>query len=164
MGPYQVDDLIITTEKQGAERFGTFSYPVRYGHLSEIRTPSFTFQFNLDGELKFIEGRGNGWPYPAEWLKRTAGNDWVYYSAGDYKGIYDLLGEYYYPHLSYPSNSILGDNPFESRRLAGVISAWKALRHKTGDLVSRALPEAVHALLLSIARNTPGQRRLNFIT
>jgi hypothetical protein len=156
MGSYEIDNLIITPDKQGLERFGTFSYPVRYGHFSEIRTPTFTFQFNLDGELKFVEGRGNSWPYPAEWLKRTAGNDWVYYSAGDYKGIYDLLGEYYYPYLSYPSNSILGDNPFESTRLTSVISSWTALRRKARELVSRALPEAEKALLLSLARNTPG--------
>ena len=155
MGPYEVDDLIITPEKQGAERFGTFSYPVRYGHLSEIRTSAYTFQFNLDGEIKFIEGKGNGWPYPAEWLKRTAGNDWVYYSAGDYKGIHDLLGEYYYPYLSYPSNSILGDNPFESTRLKTVISSWTALQRKARDALSHALPGAAKALLISVARNSP---------
>ncbi len=156
MVSYKIDDLIITPERQGMERFGTFSYPVRYGRFSEIRTPAHTFQFNLEGEIKFIEGRGNNWPCPAEWLKRTAGNDWVYYSSGDYKGIYDLLGEYYYPYLSYPSNAILGDNPFESTRLTGAISAWKALRRKAGELVSRALPEAAKELLLSVARKNPG--------
>ena len=159
MGSYEVDDLIITPEKQGAERFGTFSYPVRYGHFSEIRTPAYTFQFNLDGEIKFIEGKGNSWPYPAEWLKRTAGNDWVYYSAGDYKGVHDLLGEYYYPYLSYPSNSILGDSPFESTWLKTVISSWMALRRKARDLLPHALPEAAKALLLSVARNSPGMLR-----
>ena len=159
MGSYEVDDLIVTPEKLGAERFGTFSYPVRYGRFSEIRTSAYTFQFNLDGEIKFIEGKGNGWPYPAEWLKRTAGNDWVYYSAGDYKGIRDLLGEYYYPYLSYPSNSILRDNPFESTRLKTVISSWMALRRKARDLLPHALPEAAKALLLSVARNSPGMLR-----
>ncbi|HUJ90762.1 MAG TPA: hypothetical protein VLX12_11230 [Syntrophorhabdales bacterium] len=156
---YKVDDLIITPGKQGAERFGTFSYPVRYGRFSEIRTPAHTFLFNLNGEIKFIEGKGNNWPYPAEWLKRTAGNDWVYYSAGDYKGIYDLLGEYYYPYLSYPSNSILGDNPFESTRPKAVIDSWTALRRKARGLLSRALPEASKALLLPVAQSTPGMLR-----
>ncbi|HME44889.1 MAG TPA: radical SAM protein [Syntrophorhabdales bacterium] len=159
MGSYEIDDLIITPEKQGVERFGTFSYPVRYGRFSEIRTSTYTFQFNLEGQIKLVEGKGNTWPYPAEWLKRTAGNDWVYYSSGDYKGIYDLLGEYYYPYLSYPSNAILGDNPFESTRLTSVISAWTALRRKAGELISRALPEAAKALLLSVARNSPGMLR-----
>ena len=66
MDAYQVDNLIITPEKQGAERFGAFSYPVRHGRYSEIRTPAHTFQFNLNGEIKVIEGRGNNWPHPAE--------------------------------------------------------------------------------------------------
>jgi len=59
MESYEVDDLIIITERQGADRFGTFSYPVRYGHFSEIQTPAYTYQFNLEGEIKFIEGKGN---------------------------------------------------------------------------------------------------------
>ena len=159
MESYEVDNLVITPEKQGAERFGTFSYPIRYGHYSEIRTPTHTFQFNLSGEIKVVEGRGNNWPHPAEWLKRTAGNDWVYYSAGDYKGIHDLLGEYYYPYLSYPSNSILSDNPFGGRGPETAISAWTALQRRAGELLSRALPKPVESLLFRIAENTPGMLR-----
>jgi hypothetical protein len=159
MDAYEVDNLIITPEKQGAERFGTVSYPVRYGHFSEIRTPSHTFQCNLNGEIKVIEGRGNSWPHPAEWLKRTAGNDWVYYSAGDYKGIHDLLGEYYYPYLSYPSNSILSDNPFGSPASKTAISSWTALQRRAGELLSRPLPEPVKTLLSRVAQSTPGVLR-----
>jgi hypothetical protein len=68
---------------------------------------------NPNGEIKYLQGLDKGWPYPAEWLKRTAGNDWVYYSAGDYKGVYGLLGEYYVPCLSYQSNSIFSEKPFD---------------------------------------------------
>ncbi len=159
MESYEVDNLVITPEKQGAERFGTFSYPIRYGHYSEIRTPTHTFQFNLNGEIKVAEGKGNNWPHPAEWLKRTVGNDWVYYSAGDYKGIHDLLGEYYYPYLSYPSNSILSDNPFGGRLPETAIRAWTALQRRAGELLSRALPEPVETLLFRIAQSTPGMLR-----
>ncbi len=147
--------MVIIPEKQGAERFGTFSYPVRYGRYSEIRSEAHAFQFNLDGEIKVIEGRGNNWPDPAEWLKRTAGNDWVYYSAGDYKGVYDLLGEYYYPYLSYPSNSILGDNPFAGTAAGAAINSWKALQRRAGELLSGSLPGPAREVLLRVAESTP---------
>jgi hypothetical protein len=45
-------------------------------------------------------------------LKRTIGNDCVLLGRR-LQGVYDLIGEYYYPYLSYPSNAILGDSPFE---------------------------------------------------
>ncbi len=64
---------------------------------------------------KYIQGRRDDWPNPAEWLKRTQGNDWIYYSSGDYNGIVGRFGEYYFPCLSYPSNSIMADKPFLSK-------------------------------------------------
>lgn len=45
-------------------------------------------------------------------IKRTQGNDWVYYSAGHYNDVFDLLGEYYLPCFKYPSNSIFREQPF----------------------------------------------------
>ncbi len=159
METYEIEDLIITIGKQGAERFGTFSYPVRYGRYSEIRTPAHSFHFNLNGEIKFIEGRRNSWPHPAEWLKRTVGNDWVYYSAGDYKGVYDLLGEYYYPYLSYPSNSIMGDNPFENNQLKRAIDAWASLRDKARRLAPATASGAVRELLGRVSELTPAKLR-----
>jgi hypothetical protein len=33
MESYEVDNLIITPGKEGAKRFGTFSYPIRYGAI-----------------------------------------------------------------------------------------------------------------------------------
>ena len=142
MESYQIDDLTITPVKEGAREFGKFSYPVRYGRFSEIRTPEYTFQFNLNGEIKFIQGRGRTWPHPAEWLKRTAGNDWVYYSAGDYKGVYDLLGEYYYPYLSYASNALLGDNPFGDMIIKRAVHSWTTLQETIKELVADGLPAA----------------------
>ena len=72
-----------------------------------------SFQFNLNGEVKYITGTGPDWPHPAEWLKRTIGNDWVYYSTGSYyTGVVDLFGEYYLPCPSYPTNTLFRENPF----------------------------------------------------
>ena len=112
MESYQFDHLSITLNKEGAREFFKVSFPIRYGLFSEIKTPDHIFQLNLNGEIKYIQGRSQNWPHPAEWLKRTVANDWIYYAAGDYQGFYDLIGEYYFPYLSYPSNSIMDDNPF----------------------------------------------------
>ncbi len=84
MESHQIDNLTITLNKTGARQFAKVSYPIRYGRYAEIKTPAYTYQFNLNHEIKYIQGHGNGWPSPSEWLKRTVGNDWVYYLAGDY--------------------------------------------------------------------------------
>jgi hypothetical protein len=155
METYLLKDLVINIDKAGVREYGKFSYPVRYGRFSEIRAPGHTFQYNLNGEIKFIEGRARNWPHPSEWLKRTIGNDWVYYSAGDYKGVYDLIGEYYYPYLSYPSNAILGDNPFEGTSIRKTLSSWASLQARLKALISRAAPNTLQDFLGTVAERTP---------
>lgn len=59
---------------------------------------------------------------PSEWLKRTLGGDWVYYSSGGYNGAFDALGEYYVPCFTYASNSLLGGDPFRNGILAQALS------------------------------------------
>jgi hypothetical protein len=113
MESYHFDDLSIILNKEGSREFSKVSYPIRYGRFAEIKTPDYVFQFNLNGEIKYIQGRGQSWLHPAEWLKRTVANDWIYYSAGGYSSVYDFFGEYYLPCLSYPSNPIISDNPFD---------------------------------------------------
>jgi len=122
--------MAITIEKEGASHFTKAGYPMRFGKYSEIRTSEYEFQFNLKGEIKFIRGLNVNWPHPSEWLKRTDGNDWVFYSVGaviDYKGIIDCLGEYYLPCLIYPSNSIWGFNPYTDPNVSKAFVAWSQL-------------------------------------
>lgn len=114
MKSYQFDDKIITVHKKGASAFSKVSYPIRYGRYSEIKTTDYIYQFNLNGEIKFIQGNTRNWPDPNEWLKRTVSNDWLYYSAGGYQGIYSFIGEYYVPYFQYPCNTIFRNNPFGS--------------------------------------------------
>ena len=99
MESFQFDNLSIILSKQGSREFSKVSYPIRYGRFAEIKTPDYIFQFNLNGEVKYIQGRRESWPHPAEWLKRTVANDWAYYSAGTYSEVYDYFGEYYLPCL-----------------------------------------------------------------
>ncbi len=153
MESYRFSDLIITVGQEGSKEFSKVSFPVRYGRFAEIRTPGHIFQFNLNGEIKYIQGMGRGWPHPAEWLKRTAGNDWVYYSAGDYKDIYDYFGEYYFPYLSYPSNSILDGDPLKDHSVIHAKKSLQALQARLGKLILSAEPENLKDFLTCVMRN-----------
>ncbi len=153
MESFSFDHLTILLDKEGYKEFTKVSYPIRYGHLSEIKTSDHLFQFNLNGEIKYIQGRGQNWPHPAEWLKRTVGNDWMYYSAGDYRDFYDLFGEYYFPCLSYPSNSILGDNPFADQAIELAMRSWKKLSTEVKGLIAGNISKGFRDFLIRVAAN-----------
>ena len=115
----------ISLKREGSKNYTKTSYPVRYGCYSELEYNDFRFQFNLNGEVKYIAGTSPDWPHPAEWLKRTPGNDWLYYSTGNYyAGVADLLGEYYFPFPAYPTNCLFKENPFVR---SNVITALKEM-------------------------------------
>jgi hypothetical protein len=81
------------------------------------------------------------------------GNDWIYYSAGDYKDVYDYFGEYYFPCLPYPSNSIIGNNPFENDSINSAIGSWQLLQVKIKELIQGNKPKRLKDLLTLIIRN-----------
>lgn len=137
---HHIDSLAVTPEKRGADRYLKISYPFRYGRFSEIKSGNYTFQFNLNGEIKTIQGRGEGWLDASEWLKRTAGNDWVYFAAGGYTGAFDYTGEYYVPCLPYDSNAIFGQNRFESIEVIRAFQMWDALKERLREVETSRLP------------------------
>ncbi len=125
-----LNNLAISVAKQGPTTISKASFPLRYGKYSEIKTPEYEFRFNLNGEIKFIRGLNMDWPHPAEQLKRTDGNDWVYYSVGDdssEKGQISWLGEYYLPCLPYSSNSIWEVDYFANPGVMNAFAAWSQL-------------------------------------
>ncbi len=140
METYKLNRLEITLNRRGADRFAKVSYPIRYGRFAEVKTPDYLFQFNLNGEIKYISGRNGNWPHPSEWLKRTGGNDWLYYSSGGYRGVFSVLGEYYRPCLPYPSNSIWEYDPFADPRIERALGALTALQKNVGALPGTGLP------------------------
>ncbi len=147
METYPLGQLRITLHKEGAKEYVKVGFPIRYGLFSEIEAEDALFQFNLNGEIKFIQGKGpHGFP-PTEWLKRTLGNDWVYYSAGDYQGFHNLIGEYYYPYLSYSSNSILEGDPFNERPVRSAMRSWQELRAEIEQRISQSMPKNLHNFL-----------------
>ncbi|RJQ56172.1 MAG: hypothetical protein C4530_14985 [Desulfobacteraceae bacterium] len=149
----RLEDLRITPQKTGAQTFSKVSFPIRYGCFSEVRTSDYIFQFNLNGEIKFIQGRGRRWPHPSEWLKRTVGNDWIYYSTGGYKGVFSLFGEYYLPCLSYPSNPILRTYAFDDDVFSEALAAWKKTLAQLKSCSRSSISGEMRALLENIAAN-----------
>ncbi len=124
------NELEIFPVIRGADQYSKVSYPLRYGHYSEIRNREYVYQFNLNGEIRFITGRGPDWPDPSEWLKRTVSNDWLYYSSGGYAGTKEYSGEYYVPCTEYTSNSILLNNPFDNKGVRAAVRSYDILYAK----------------------------------
>ena len=154
-------NFLITAEKQGPAKIAKGSFPLRYGKYSEIKTSEYEFVFNLNGEIKFIRGLGTDWPHPAEQIKRTDGNDWVYYTVGDSggdKGVKSWFGEYYLPCLPYPSNAVWEVGYFSNPRIMNAFAAWSQLY---GDLyMTMAQESRYHAkareLIESVLANHDG--------
>ncbi|MBF0102632.1 MAG: radical SAM domain-containing protein [Desulfobacterales bacterium] len=145
----------ISLNKQGERNHIKVGYPVRYGCFHEIQTDEYLFQFNLNGEIKYIQGIKHSWPQ-GEWLKRTIGNDWIYYSSGGYNGVYDLIGEYYAPCFTYPSNGIIGGFPFENQTTLQALKAWETLPERIHhNLHNTHIPHNVFQLLNQIIEQTP---------
>ncbi len=108
----------------GADRYEKVSFPQRCGIYSEVETRDAIFHFNLNHEIIRVMGKGPRWPHPQEWLKRTVGNDWIYYSTGGYTGVFETTGEYYLPNLPYPTNKFMGGNPFQNPVVEYLVKNW----------------------------------------
>ena len=152
---YQVKDLKITLDKEGAREFSKVSYPLRYGRFAEIKSPEHVFHFNLNGEIKFIAGLGRDWPDPSEWLKRTVTNDWIYYSTGGYSGVFDSFGEYYLPCPSYPTNSINMNDPFNVASVKKALVSWEDLHKRIIKSYTHSLPDELKDFLEYIINKSP---------
>ncbi|MBF0226108.1 MAG: hypothetical protein HQK76_11695 [Desulfobacterales bacterium] len=160
METYEFDGVTINLNKKGSQEYSKVSYPIRYGVFNEIVTKEYNFQFNLNGEIKFIQGRRDNWPNPVEWLKRTVTNDWVYYLTGAYSTVYDLIGEYYIPCFLYPSNSIFGGNPFEHSGVKNAIDSFEKLSLYLKEKTSSSLPSTVKNFFSKIEINDDSSLKL----
>jgi hypothetical protein len=158
---YRLNNLDITLDKQGANRYTKASYPIRYGRFCEIKSPDYLFQLNLNGEIRYIRGLTSNWPHPAEWLKRTDANDWVFYSIAGYHRIFDSLGEYYLPCLPYASNSIWAYNPFADSNILNSLAAWSQLQAQLRTLNTDGYCSTVKNFLDLVARHDAGALQAN---
>jgi len=152
---FQLNNIEITLDKKGANRYTKTSYPVRYGRCCEIKTAEYLFGYNLSGEIKTIRGLNSDWPHPAEWLKRTDANDWVFYSVGRYHRLFSFLGEYYLPCLSYPSNPLWEYNPFADLSVQKALAASLRLAAELRPMRANGLARGISEFLDRILRHDP---------
>lgn len=121
----------ITLNRRGADEYTKISFPLKYGIYSEIETSDAILQFNLNHEIIRAKGRDRKWIQPSEWLKRSMGNDWIYYSTGGYAGVFEATGEYYLPNLPYPTNSLIGGKPLSEPAVEKILSSWHTTIHRS---------------------------------
>lgn len=151
---YKKNGWKITLKKNGADQYTKMSYPLRYGKYFEIEDKDAILQFNLNGEIIFAKGKGKEWSNPQEWLKRSIGNDWIYYSTGGYTGVYEAIGEFYLPNLQYPTNNLMGGSPFETPCVNEIVNSWyDHLLEKANDFFKGS--EDVCDFINKIVVNTP---------
>jgi radical SAM superfamily enzyme YgiQ (UPF0313 family) len=151
---YKGRGLTVCLGKSGANRYAKASYPLKYGLFSEVETEEAILQFNLNDEIVQAKGRGREWPDPQEWLKRTVGNDWIYYSTGGYAGVFEAIGEYYLPNTPYPTNALIGGNPHALPPVARLVESWHAMLAETARRAEGA-PEPVRSFFRRALANTP---------
>ena len=139
---------------QGSGKITQNPFVKQVGAHARIRTQDHEFTFTPAGEIRFIRGLGRQWPHPEEQLKRTDGNDWVYYSVGDDStedGVISWMGEYYLPSLPYPSNGIWDLNYRENPAVMAAFGAWSQLFADLWDLSRQnSLPPSALALIQKI--------------
>jgi hypothetical protein len=121
---YKTADICITLNCRGNTEYTKISYPVKYGIFHRLETRDLIMEFTPGHEIRHARGKPPAWPDPQEWLKRTMGNDWIYYSTGGYAGVFESIGEYYLPNLMYTTNSLLGGKPFEDPFIRQVSINW----------------------------------------
>ena len=157
-----MSSMKMTRDKQGARGYVKMDCPVRCGRFHEIETDDYVYHLNLNDEVRHVQGRGDRWPHPAEWISRTLGNDWVYYSTGDYQGIFDLFGEYYVPIPEYPTNHVIKENPFAKPAVKAAIKSIDQLGVKdSAELAGRG--RAFHELIGgTVSVLPPDTRHVNY--
>ena len=149
---FKTDNLSIELNCQGNTDYTKVSYPVKYGLFSRLESHDYIFEFNLNHEIRHAKSKKKAWIHPSEWLKRTMGNDWIYYSTGGYSGVYEALGEYYLPNLMYPTNSLLGGKPFKEKEIGQIVKNWHQI---IGQLPDAGLPDPVCQWICAIKQQTP---------
>lgn len=157
MTKISLGDYVIRLDVKGSDRYEKVSFPIRYGCFSEIETNDFIFQFNLNGEIKYIRGKNTFQIEPTEWLKRTQANDWVFYSSGGYNGAIRTIGEHYVPCFQYQTNAVTGGNPFKQGFFESAVSALYDLLMQLNALSPEIMDEQLSAFVRAVVSNDDKQ-------
>ncbi len=136
---YQCEDVEIIFDRAGRDDWGKFSFPVWYGIPVKVNWRGYEFDFNLRGGLKRLAGRRDVWPDPRDVLKRTDGNDFIYYGTDDgYDAGYDLIKNYYVPYNGRSDCDLFTETPLTGRHVRQALEAFDGLISRAGRLAHSA--------------------------
>jgi len=138
MERYEVEDMEIIFDCAGRDDWGKFSFPVWYGIPVKLNWRGYRYDFNLRGGLKRISGRRSVWPDPQDVLKRTDGNDLIYYGTTGYESSYDLIKSYYVPFNGTYHYDLFDENPLEGRHVKQALEAFDRLAEDAGRVAASA--------------------------
>ncbi len=151
MERYQLEDMEVIFDCAGRDDWGKFSFPVWYGIPVKINWRGYKYDFNLRGGLKKVAGKPSVWPDPQEVLKRTDGNDLIYYGTYGYESSYDLVKNYYVPFNGRYDCDIFTGKPLEGRHVRQALSAFDGLVEDAGRLAESAACDRPRDFLRKIA-------------
>jgi len=151
MERYQIEDMEITLDCAGRDDWGKFSFPVRYGIHEKVKWNGYEFDFNLRGGLKRLTSNLSVWPDPREMLKRTDGDDLIYYGTDGYESSYDLIKNYYVPFNGRDDCDVFTEKPLKDRHVKEALQAFDGLVKEAGRLASSVLGDRPGAFLWKVA-------------
>jgi hypothetical protein len=88
--------------------------------------------------LKKVSGGPRVWPDPQEVLKRTDGNDFIYYGTYGYESSYDLIKNYYVPFNGIYNCDIFTENPLEGIHVQQALDTFDKLVEEAGRVAVAA--------------------------
>jgi hypothetical protein len=139
MERYQCEDVEIIFDRGGRDDWGKFSFPVWYGIPVKVNWRGYEFDFNLRGGLKRLAGHRDVWPDPRDMLKRTDGNDFIYYGTDDgYDAGYDLIKSYYVPYNGRSDCDLFTEAPLTGRHVRKALEAFDGLISRAGRIAHSA--------------------------
>ncbi len=156
MERYQLEDMEVIFDCAGRDDWGKFSFPVWYGIPVKVNWRGYSYDFNLRGGLKRLTGKMSVWPDPQSLLKRTEGNDFIYYGTTGYESSYDLIKNYYVPFNGIYDYDIFTENPLKGRHVPQALDAFDGLVEAAGRFAASALCERPRDFLKKVAVRNRG--------
>jgi hypothetical protein len=135
----------------GRDDWGKFSFPVWYGIPVKIKWRGYRFDFNLRGGWKWITGGRSVWPDSQEMLKRTDGNDLIYYGVEDYASDYDLIKNFYIPYNNAYNFDLFPPAPLEKDHVGKALRAVEEFAGVAGRYAGAASCDRARDFLLKIS-------------
>ncbi len=151
MERYQLEDLEVIFDCAGRDDWGKFSFPVWYGIPVKLNWREYRYDFNLRGGLKRVSGGSRVWPDPQEALKRTDGNDLIYYGVHGYESTYDLIKNYYVPYNGIYESDLFEENPLQGPPVRQALENFDALAIELGRLAKEASCERPREFLRRVS-------------